>query len=105
MLNGCFKFGKYKECLVLFGEMQKLGVDYVRPNAITFLGVLCACVHGGLVNEGEAYFEKMIREFGIVPSINHYGCMVDLYRRAGLIDKAWNVVNSMPMEPDVLVFF
>lgn len=101
MISAFAMHGHSAESLAFFSRMMCSGI---KPNAVTFLGVLYACVHGGLVNEGEAYFEKMTREFGIVPSINHYGCMVDLYGRAGLIDKAWNVVNSMPMEPDVLVW-
>ncbi|KAK2965168.1 hypothetical protein RJ640_019923 [Escallonia rubra] len=101
MISGLAIHGHGKECLKLFSEMKN---SEVRPNAITLLGVLCACVHGGLVNEGKEYFTGMNREFGIVPSIQHYGCMVDLYGRTGLIKEAWDVVHSMPMEPDVLVW-
>ncbi|KAJ8898614.1 hypothetical protein K2173_004227 [Erythroxylum novogranatense] len=89
------------ECIELFMQMINEGV---RPNAVTFLGVFCACVHGGLVGEGKEYFRKMREEFGIAPLIQHYGCMVDLYARAGLIGEAWNTITSMPMEPDVLVW-
>ncbi|KAL8100985.1 hypothetical protein AgCh_033023 [Apium graveolens] len=101
MITGFAMHGHSTESLAYFSEMVCSGI---RPNAVTFLGVFCACVHAGLVNEGGAYFERMTREFGIFPSINHYGCMVDLYGRAGLIDKAWDVVNSMPMEPDALIW-
>lgn len=87
--------GHCDESLALFSERMNCGV---RPNAVIFLGVLCTCVHGGLVNEGKVYFERMSREFSIVPSIMHYGCLVDLYGRAGLIQEAWDVVNSMPMD-------
>ncbi|XWS76580.1 hypothetical protein CRYUN_Cryun01aG0188600 [Craigia yunnanensis] len=101
MISGMAMHGHGEECLHLFSEMIK---QKVRPNAVTFLGVLCACVHGGLVDYGKEYFRRMSEEFGIIPSIQHYGAIVDLYGRAGLIDEAWNVVNSMPMEPDVLVW-
>ncbi|KAK9282541.1 hypothetical protein L1049_005462 [Liquidambar formosana] len=101
MISGLAMHGHGEECLEFFSKMTKHGV---RPNAITFLGVLCACVHGGLVHEGQEYFRRMSDEFGITPLIQHYGCMVDLYGRAGLIEEAWNVVKSMPMEPDVLVW-
>ncbi|KAK6260246.1 hypothetical protein SCA6_014720 [Theobroma cacao] len=101
MISGLAMHGHGDECLKLFSEMIK---RQVRPNAVTFLGVLCACVHGGLVNDGKEYFRRMSKEFGIIPSIQHFGAMVDLYGRAGLIDEAWNVVKSMPMEPDVLVW-
>ncbi|KAK9116628.1 hypothetical protein Sjap_015575 [Stephania japonica] len=101
MMSGLAMHGRSEECIALFSEMQMHGV---RPNAVTFLGVLCACVHGGLVNEGRDYFERMDSEFGITPQIQHYGCLVDLYARAGLIAEAWKIVKSMPMKPDVLVW-
>lgn len=101
MISGLAMHGHREECLGLFSQMQDCGV---RPNAITFLGVLCACVHAGLVNEGRQYFKRMSEEFGITPLIQHYGCIVDLYGRAGLIEEAWDVVKSMPMKPDVLVW-
>ncbi|CAL5352293.1 unnamed protein product [Camellia sinensis] len=101
MISGLAMHGQSQECLDLFSKMTKHGV---RPNAVTFLGVLCACVHAGLVSEGESYFRRMSVEFGIMPLIQHYGCMVDLYGRAGLIEEAWNTIKSMPMEPDVLVW-
>ncbi|XP_059625661.1 pentatricopeptide repeat-containing protein At3g62890 [Cornus florida] len=101
MMSGLAMHGHGQECLDLFSKMMNYGV---RPNGVIFLGVLCACVHGGLVSEGNDYFNMMDKEFGISPLIQHYGCMVDLYGRAGLIDKAWDVVKSMPMEPDVIVW-
>lgn len=101
MISALAMHGHSEECFGLFSAMMNNGV---RPNAVTFVGVLCACVHAGLVNEGKEYFKKMSMEFGIAPLIQHYGCMVDLYGRAGLIDEARDIVNSMPMEPDVLVW-
>ncbi|KAJ8620553.1 hypothetical protein MRB53_029082 [Persea americana] len=101
MISGLAMHGHCEECLSMFSQMQYCGV---RPNAITFLGLLCACVHAGLVTEGRQYFERMREEFGITPLIQHYGCIVDLYGRAGLIEQAWDVVKSMPMKPDVLMW-
>lgn len=101
MISGSAMHGHAEECLELFAKMTDYGV---RPNAITFLGILCACVHGGLVSEGQEYFRTMSEDFGITPLIQHYGCMVDLYGRAGLIKEACVLVKSMPMEPDVLVW-
>lgn len=102
MVYGFALHGRVDECFALFYRMCYQAS--VSPNAVTFLGVLCACVHAGLVREGEGYFESMSRDFGIVPNIQHYGCIVDLYARTGLIEKAWDVVNSMPMKPDVLIW-
>lgn len=101
MISGLAMHGHDDECFDLFSNM--LNHD-LKPNSVTFLGVLCACVHCGLVPKGEKYFTMMTEEFGICPLIQHYGCMVDLYGRVGLIEKAWDVIESMPMEPDVLIW-
>ncbi|OVA16727.1 Pentatricopeptide repeat [Macleaya cordata] len=81
-----------------FSEMKKCGVE---PNEITFVGILGACRHLGLVNEGRRYFESMIKTHNIVPNIKHYGCMVDLLGRAGFLEEAEEIIENMPMEPDV----
>lgn len=101
MISGLAMHGHGKECFRSFHDMIS---DGLMPNAVTFLGILCACVHAGLVSEGKEYFRRMKEEFAISPLIQHYGCMVDLYGRAGLINEAWSVINSMPMEPDVLIW-
>ncbi|XP_016496120.1 pentatricopeptide repeat-containing protein At3g62890 [Nicotiana tabacum] len=101
MISGLAMHGRWEDCLRLFSNMVDNGV---RPDDITFLGVLSACVHGGLVRQGKEMFERISKEFGISPSVQHYGCMIDLYGRAGLINEAWNLVNTMPMEPDVLIW-
>lgn len=95
-------YGLTEECFELFSEMTTS--SNINPNSVTFVGVLGACVHRGLINEGESYFAMMIEKFGITPSIQHYGCMVDLYGRAGLIEEAESFIASMPMEPDALIW-
>ncbi|XP_047308147.1 pentatricopeptide repeat-containing protein At3g62890 [Impatiens glandulifera] len=100
-ISGLAIHGCSHECLEQFNNML---VREVRPNSVTFVGLLSACAHGGLVSEGEAYFDRMMNEFGISPRIQHYGCMVDLYSRAGLVRRAWDLVLSMPIEPDVLIW-
>ncbi|KAM3201105.1 hypothetical protein P3L10_033468 [Capsicum annuum] len=72
----------------------------VVPNEFTFTGVLSACVQVGLVDEGRGYF-KMIEECGLRPTIQHYGCMVDLFGKAGLLGEAYEVINTMPRQPNV----
>lgn len=101
MISGLAKHGYWEDCLCLFSNMVDSGVT---PDDITFLGVLSACVHGGLVSQGKDMFERMSKEFGISPSVQHYGCMIDLYGKAGLIDEAWDLLNTMPMEPGVLIW-
>ncbi|CAH8368503.1 unnamed protein product [Eruca vesicaria subsp. sativa] len=95
-------YGLAEECFQLFSEMTTS--NNLNPNSVTFVGILGACVHGGLVEEGRSYFAMMVEEFGITPSIQHYGCMVDLYGRAGLIEEAESFIASMPMEPDELIW-
>ncbi|KAG8373077.1 hypothetical protein BUALT_Bualt12G0133200 [Buddleja alternifolia] len=76
----------------------------VGPNWITFVGVLYACSHAGLVEEGKKLFESMVNEYGITPRLEHYGCMVDLYGRANRIEDALKLVETMPMAPNVVIW-
>nr|GMD68914.1 pentatricopeptide repeat-containing protein At3g62890 [Ipomoea batatas] len=101
MISGLAMHGHKEECLSLFSKMIGSGI---RPNGVTFISVLCTCVHAGLVSQGRLIFEMMQKEFGIAPSVQHYGCMVDLYARTGLIGEAWELVKSMPIQSDVLVW-
>ncbi|KAI0511741.1 hypothetical protein KFK09_012373 [Dendrobium nobile] len=94
MILGLAMHGRAREALHLFEEMRLREVD--EPNGITFLGVLCACSHGGLVEEGKRYFHCMKRDYGIDPAVQHYGCMVDLLGRTGLLEEAYELIRSMP---------
>lgn len=76
----------------------------LKPDDITFLGLLSACNHGGLMDEGQFYFETMQVKYKIVPKIQHYGCIVDLLGRAGRLEEALGVIRDMPFEPDVLIW-
>eukprot|EP01018_Ginkgo_biloba_P022118 Gb_05942 [translate_table: standard] len=89
------------EALKLFEQMQGAGV---KPNHITFIGVLSACSHVGLVSEGHRYFESMNADYGIAPRMEHCACMVDLLGRAGHLDKAENFIYQMPFEPGAVVW-
>ncbi|KAG1347445.1 Pentatricopeptide repeat-containing protein [Cocos nucifera] len=73
--------------------------EKVEPDHVTFVALISACSHSGLVGEGLGYFELMTREYGIVPTEENYGCLVDLLSRAGHIDEAMNVIRKMPIEP------
>ncbi|XP_058072603.1 pentatricopeptide repeat-containing protein At3g62890-like [Magnolia sinica] len=90
--------GLVEQALKKFSEMKCHGVV---PNEITFVGVLGACRHVGLVDEGRQYFDSMTRTHKIEPNVKHYGCMVDLLGRAGLLREAEELIESMPMTPDV----
>ncbi|KAI3905674.1 hypothetical protein MKW92_021942 [Papaver armeniacum] len=100
LITGFAVNGAAQEALKLFEEMLRLKA---KPDSITFLGVLMACCHGGLVEEGLRHFISMSKDYGFQPEIKHYGCVVDLLGRAGLLDEAQQMVRSMPMKPDVMV--
>ncbi|XP_073011575.1 pentatricopeptide repeat-containing protein At1g50270-like [Typha latifolia] len=101
LINGLAMHGRGLECLDLFSLMLK---ERVRPNDVTFLSVLCACSHCGLVDQGRSYFYNMFNDYGIKPKLEHYGCMVDLLGRAGRLEEALSIVESMPMEPSGAVW-
>lgn len=91
--------GLVMKSLDMFSEME--ASDTATPNEITFTGVLSACRHAGLVDEGRHFFKLMQHRYQIVPNIRHYGCMVDLLGRAGYVKEAEDMIQSMPMSPDV----
>ncbi|KAG0544112.1 hypothetical protein BDA96_02G246600 [Sorghum bicolor] len=97
MLAGFTANGCSGRALALFTRMETTGL---MPNKITFNCILNACSHGGLVEEGMRCFQRMSRVYGIEPDIAHYGCMVDLFCRAGMFEKAEEIIQIMPMEPD-----
>ncbi|TKY60842.1 Pentatricopeptide repeat-containing protein [Spatholobus suberectus] len=101
MIVGYGMHGHVKEALECFWQMREAGV---RPNFVTFIGVLSACVHGGAVREGRHYFDMMKNVYGITPQLQHYGCMVDLLGRAGLLEDARRMVEEMPMKPNPVVW-
>lgn len=101
MIAGLAQHGRGMEAIQLFQEMLSSGM---KPNEITFVGVLSACSHGGLVDQGYYYFDCMGREYGIIPRAEHYSCMVDLLGRAGYLEEAEKFIAKMPVEPDASVW-
>ncbi|KAK1430817.1 hypothetical protein QVD17_13853 [Tagetes erecta] len=89
--------GKPDKALELFHQMKEFGF---KPDDITFIGVLNACSHGGLVEEGWMHFESMKSLYQVEPKIEHYGCLIDLLGRAGLLKEAEKVINKIPKEKD-----
>ncbi|CAO2205772.1 unnamed protein product [Urochloa humidicola] len=96
MISGCAQHGDGRKAIKLFGKMKNEGVV---PDWITFVAVLTACIHTGLCDFGMRCFETMQGIYGIEPRIEHYSCMVDLLCRAGLLERAVNMIQSMPFEP------
>ncbi|XP_015582012.2 pentatricopeptide repeat-containing protein At4g21065 [Ricinus communis] len=89
------------EAIEHFKEMEKQGLV---PSEITFVGVLYACSHCGMVNEGFNYFKRMKEEYNIMPRMEHYGCMVDLFGRAGLVIDAYKYIQNMPLQANAVIW-
>ncbi|KAL2545179.1 Pentatricopeptide repeat-containing protein [Forsythia ovata] len=101
MIVGMAMHGRGLEAISLFEEMRRAGV---APDDVAFIGLLNACRHSALVEEGKRYFDSMINDFGIAPRIEHYGCMVDLLSRAGKVKEAMEFVHRMPIEPNPVIW-
>nr|XP_025689762.1 pentatricopeptide repeat-containing protein At4g19191, mitochondrial isoform X1 [Arachis hypogaea]XP_025689763.1 pentatricopeptide repeat-containing protein At4g19191, mitochondrial isoform X1 [Arachis hypogaea] len=97
MITACALSGDVKDALDLFLVMVQMGM---KPNHITFLAVLQACAHGGLLERGLECFSMMTQKYGIRPGIDHYSCMVDLLGRKGQLREALEIIECMPFEPD-----
>ncbi|XP_027180747.1 pentatricopeptide repeat-containing protein At4g21065-like [Coffea eugenioides] len=100
LIVGMAMHGRGLEAILLFEDMRSSGIV---PDDVAFIGLLSACSHSGLVEKGRQYFDLMLKEFRIVPKIEHYGCMVDLLSRAGLVKDALEFVESMPIEPNPVI--
>lgn len=98
MITGYALHGHGEEAVQLFKQMLGTGM---KPDHVSFVGVLYACSHAGLVNEGRQYFDSMMRDHGITPGADHYACLIDLLGHAGHLDEAEEFINNMPFEPDV----
>ncbi|XP_034221239.1 pentatricopeptide repeat-containing protein At3g56550 [Prunus dulcis] len=101
MIVGYGVHGRGNESISFFGQMLMAGV---QPNSITFLGLLCGCSHQGLVEKGVEYFNVMSSKFNIKPGIKHYGCLVDLFGRAGMLKKALQVIRTSLAQDDPVLW-
>lgn len=100
IIQGLAMHGDGDTALMLFSRMKQEGF---QPDKVTFIGILCACTHMGFVERGLQYFYSMERDYGIAPQIEHYGCLIDLLGRGGRLKEALEVVQNMPMEPNVII--
>ncbi|KAH0450634.1 hypothetical protein IEQ34_021326 [Dendrobium chrysotoxum] len=101
VISGYGMHGHGREALAIFKQMRRKGI---KPDGVSFIAILYACSHSGLIDEGWRFFNAMRNEYKIEPTIEHYACMVDLLSRAGKLAKACNFIESMPMEPDATVW-
>ncbi|XP_039025024.1 pentatricopeptide repeat-containing protein At1g06140, mitochondrial-like [Hibiscus syriacus] len=101
MINAFGIHGLCSEALACFNQMRSKNQV---PNSVTFVSILLACSHSGKVEEGWRFFKEMTQDYGIVPTQEHYACMVDLLGRARKIEEVLSFIDSMPIEPDASVW-
>nr|XP_043635359.1 pentatricopeptide repeat-containing protein At5g50990 [Erigeron canadensis]XP_043635360.1 pentatricopeptide repeat-containing protein At5g50990 [Erigeron canadensis] len=101
LINGLAMHGLAMDAIATFSQME---AENTLPDAITFVGMLTACSHCGLTRQGREYFDLMTNKYLIKPQLEHYGSMVDLFGRAGLLKEAYEVIKGMPMKPDVVIW-
>ncbi|KAM1358428.1 hypothetical protein TB2_045403 [Malus domestica] len=97
MICGFAQNGGGEEALKIFDEMINEGI---KPDYISFIGVLFACSHAGLVDQGRSNFIAMTKDYRIKPGIEHYCCMVNLLGRAGLLEEAENLIENADCRND-----
>ncbi|KAK1307684.1 putative pentatricopeptide repeat-containing protein [Acorus calamus] len=102
MIVGHALHGQAEDALLLFDEMKRSCA--VVPNGVTFVGVLMACSHAGFVGEARRHLESMSWDYGLEPRISHYGCVVDLLCRSGLLKEAHTLIESMPIRPNAVIW-
>ncbi|KAF5191660.1 Pentatricopeptide repeat-containing protein [Thalictrum thalictroides] len=100
MIVGLAINGYAEDALEHFYLMQRHGF---KPDGVSFTGALTACSHAGLVEKGHELYTTMTKVYQINPRIEHYGCLVDLLSRAGWLEDAFSVIESMPMKHNEVI--
>ncbi|GJN31699.1 hypothetical protein PR202_gb20126 [Eleusine coracana subsp. coracana] len=101
IIAGLGVHGHGVKALSLFSQMRQEGI---KPDHVTFVSLLAACSHAGLVDQGQSFFDMMQTAYGILPIAKHYACMVDMLGRAGQLDEAFKFIQGMPIKPDSAVW-
>lgn len=101
MIAGYGMHGFGREAVATFNEMRQAGIE---PDDVSFVSILYACSHSGLIDEGWRFYNLMIHDCKITPKLEHYACMVDLLARAGKLEKAYNFITKMPIKPDATIW-
>ncbi|XP_013597041.1 PREDICTED: pentatricopeptide repeat-containing protein DOT4, chloroplastic [Brassica oleracea var. oleracea] len=101
MIAGYGMHGFGKEAIALFNQKRREGIE---PDEISFVSVLYACSHSGLVDEGWRFFNIMRHECKIEPTLEHYACVVDMLARTGDLSKAYRFIENMPIPPDATIW-
>lgn len=101
LINGFAQNGQPHEAFRLFESLLESGI---KPDQVTFVGVLSACTHAGLVDQGLRYFYSIKEQHGLAYTADHHACVIDLLSRAGRFGEAKDIINNMPMKPDKFVW-
>ncbi|XVF55525.1 hypothetical protein PTKIN_Ptkin06aG0042900 [Pterospermum kingtungense] len=101
MISGLAQHGLGESALAVFREMESI---QLRPDSITFVAVLSACSHSGLIEEGKELFRLTLNDYGIKPLMEHYGCMVDLLGRDGCLEEAYDLIKNMQFEANSVIW-
>ncbi|KAI3465397.1 hypothetical protein Pfo_022060 [Paulownia fortunei] len=101
IMTGYGLHGRGEEALEIFKGMRMAGLPI---DGVTFVVVLYACSHSGMIDQGINYFNNMTNDFGVVPEVEHYACLVDLLGRAGRLNEAMKLIKDMPMEPNPIIW-
>uniref|UniRef100_A0A7N1A7I2 Pentatricopeptide repeat-containing protein n=1 Tax=Kalanchoe fedtschenkoi TaxID=63787 RepID=A0A7N1A7I2_KALFE len=101
MINGWALHGFHGQAIQYFDEMKSAGI---RPDGIVFLSVITACCHSGQVDKGLEFFNSMVQNYSIIPTMKHYSAVVDLFCKAGRLVEALTVIKMMPMKPDLVIW-
>lgn len=101
MISAYARHGQGGKALKLFSRMKQEGPV---PDHVTFVAVLSACSHSGLVDEGWKHFKSMTETYNLAPRMEHFSCMVDLLGRAGELDKINEFINKMPIKPNIMIW-
>jgi pentatricopeptide repeat protein len=101
MIGGYAQNGQHQEALAIYEKMLQ---EKLKPDNVTFIGVLSACVHANLIEQGHEYFDSISKQHGMTPTLDHYACMINLLGRSGYMDKAADLIEGMPHEPNCLIW-
>ncbi|CAN8244795.1 unnamed protein product [Cochlearia groenlandica] len=101
IISGYASHGLGQEALKVFNEMPSSGI---MPNKVTLIAILTACSYAGKVEEGLEIFESMESKYFVTPTVEHYSCTVDMLGRAGRVDEAMKLIESMTIKPDATVW-
>jgi pentatricopeptide repeat protein len=101
LIAGHAQLGQCEDVFRSLGTMEAVGM---KPDSATFLSVLHSCNHGGLQLQAQLFFKAMIENYGLIPTVEHYTSMIDLFSRAGQLEKALAMLEKLPLHPDIVMW-